>query len=122
MLLEQLGTSPHVNSRADILARIDAPPPPPACKAFFTTKAKGQDASSAFMRRYPHNVEAMLIAESLHLPTINGYSTFVPPDWNFEDPTKSDYAKRVLAYARDHNVRGLCQLDLETSRWSGPIT
>ncbi len=74
-----LGRSPSVNSRADILARIDAPTPPPACKAFFTTKAKGQDASSGLMTRYPHNVEAMLIAELVHLPTINGYATFLPP-------------------------------------------
>jgi hypothetical protein len=122
MLLEQLGTSPHVNSRADILARIDVPPPPPACNAFFTTKAKGQDASSDFMTRYPQNVEAMLIAESIHLSTINGYATFLPPGWNFEDPTRSDYLQRVLAYAQGHKVRGLCELDLETLRWSGPVT
>lgn len=122
MLLEQLGTSPAVGNRADTLARIDAPPPPPACKSFFTTAAKGQDASSPLMTLYPHNVEAMLIAERLHIPTINGYATFLPPGWNFEGPTRPDYIQRVLAYAHSHNLRGLCQLNLQTLHWSGPIT
>jgi hypothetical protein len=64
----------------------------------------------------------MLIAESIHLPTINGYATFLPPGWNFDDPTRPDYLQRVLAYSQGHKLRGLCELDLETLRWSGPVT
>ena len=121
-MLEQIGTSPSVNDRADELARIAAPAPPADCKAFFVTQAKGQDASSDAMSRYPHNVEAMLIAERVHLPTINGYSTFLPPGWDFADPTRGDYLERVRNYADRYRIIGLCPLNLETLRWDTPIT
>jgi hypothetical protein len=122
MIIEQTGAGPGAQNRADILARIAAPPPPSSCRSFFVTKAKGQDANSDLMKRFPHNVEAMLIAEEVHIPTINGYSTFLPPGWAFEDPTKPDYLDRVMAYARNYNVLGLCRLDLETLKWDGPLT
>jgi hypothetical protein len=73
------------------------------------------------MRRYPHNVEAMLIAERVHTPTINGYATFLPPGWDFEDPTRDDYVDRVRRYADRYGIRRLCRLDLEKLAWGMPI-
>jgi hypothetical protein len=121
LVLEQLGVSPSVNDRKEILARIAAPPPPPECGVFFVTSAKGQDGSNEAMRRYPHNVEAMLISERLHIPTINGYATFLPPGWDFEDPTRDDYLDRVRRYAARYGIRKLCRLDLEKLAWGPPI-
>ncbi|MCR0985648.1 glycosyltransferase family protein [Roseomonas populi] len=118
LVVEQVGTSPGVNSRAEELARIAAPRPPAECRAFYVTKARGQDSGSDLMKRYPHNVEAMLIAELRSIPTINGYSTFNPPGWDFEDPLRPDYLDRVRAYAQARGIQGLCQLDLETLQWS----
>jgi len=65
---------------------------------------------------YPHNVDAMLLAELWRMPTINGFSTFNPPDWNFASPRAPDYDARVLAYARRHGLRGLCRLDVRQAR------
>ncbi len=121
LVLEQIGTSPAVNDRREELARIAVPPPPADCRSFFTTAAQGQDGSSEVMRMYPHNVEAMMIAELVHLPTLNGYSTFNPPGWNFAEPTRADYLDRVRAYAARFGLHGVCQLDLQTKRWSMAI-
>lgn len=120
LVLEQTGAGPRLSSRAEELAHIAAPPPPPDCRAFYVTAARDQTTDSEVMRRYPHNVEAMLIAELTHLPTINGYSSFLPPGWDFEDPLRPDYLARVRRYADEHGVSGLCRLNLLTLTWSGP--
>jgi hypothetical protein len=121
LVLEQLGTGPAVNDRALELARIAVPPPPSECRAFFVTRAEGQDGASDFMRLYPHNVEAMMIAELNHLPTINGFSTFNPPGWDFAEPTRDDYPDRVRRYAERFGLHGLCRLDLRSKQWSMAI-
>jgi hypothetical protein len=100
------------------------PPPPAACRAFFvldTRPARPGDAE-AEVQIYRHNVEAMLIAEYVNLPTINGFSTFNPPDWRFDYPTRPDYPARVAEYGARHNLQGLCGLDMEPMRWTPPAT
>ena len=69
---------------------------------------------------YRSNVDAMLIAEYINLPTINGFSTFNPPDWRFDFPARQDYQARVDAYAAHHDLKNLCGLDLEAMRWTVP--
>jgi hypothetical protein len=54
----------------------------------------------------------MFLAELWRVPTINGFSTFNPPDWNFTDSLAADYDARVLEYARRHKLRDLCRLDV----------
>lgn len=66
---------------------------------------------------YAHNVSAMLIAELIHLPTINGFASFNPPDWNFGSPNDADYIQRIRQYAEKHQIRGLCKLNLDTLTW-----
>jgi hypothetical protein len=54
----------------------------------------------------------------VHVPTINGISTYTPPDWNFDDPNRADYTARVKAYALRHELHHLCGLDMRTLQWS----
>jgi hypothetical protein len=118
--LEQpVGLSPQVE-----LARLAAIPPPPApCRVFATAGVRPGPLAAApeVDAVYSHNVDAMLIAEHLRLPTINGISSFVPPDWNFAHSAKPDYAERVEAYASRHGIQGLCVLDLARLEWRGAI-
>ena len=67
---------------------------------------------------YAHNVDAMLIAEYINLPTINGMGSFVPPDWKFDDSRASDYLSRVATYAEKHQIQGLCLLDVVNRTWT----
>jgi hypothetical protein len=98
------------------------PPPPLACRSFFAVKAR---AGEGFYKKeiadrvYPHNVDAMLLAQLWRLPTVNGFSTFNPPDWDFASPRAPDYLARVAAYASRHDLHGLCGLDMRQPRpWS----
>jgi hypothetical protein len=121
LVAEQMNAyAPRFLDRPLELARLRAvPPPPPECRAFFVTAARaesrfGEEVANA----YNHNTEAMLIAEVLGLPTINGISTFNPPHWPAGFPPQAEYLEAVRRYATIQGVaEGLCGLDLQRFTW-----
>jgi hypothetical protein len=121
LLAEQWNLSPPVYlDRTREMERLQTLPVPPAtCQAFYVTKAREGDAPMSDNEKlYSPNVDAMLIAEIVHVPTLNGYSSYTPPDWDFSDFTAPDYQARVTNYATKHNLQGLCGLDLNKLQWS----
>jgi hypothetical protein len=117
LIAEQLNSAQATYiERAPAAARLDAAKPVPAqCRAFFVLDSRPGAAGGDTL--YRHNVDAMLLAEYLDLPTINGFSSFNPPDWNFDHPQRPDYLDRVRAYRQSHRIEGLCALDLRTMKW-----
>lgn len=67
---------------------------------------------------YSHNVDAMLIAEYIGFPIVNGMASCVPPGWNFSNPAQVDYLNRVEEYTEKHHLGNVCLLDLATLAWS----
>ena len=120
VLLEQAEPNGPMYNHHRELARLVVPRPPAVCQAFYVSATEGSEIGADVFRIYPHNVEAMVLSELLGLPTINGHSTFDPPDWNFADPLRRDYEARVKVYAARHNITGLCRLDLKARSWAGP--
>lgn len=113
------------NLSAETSARLDRsdskaalwriPPPPPPCASFYVVATRPVEPlyiNPELHALYPHNVDAMLLAELWRVPTLNGFSTFNPPDWNFGAPWAADYHVRVRRYARRHGLRNLCRLDV----------
>ncbi|MFZ2124701.1 hypothetical protein [Rhodoferax sp.] len=95
---------------------------PDTCRAFYVSGWKGQDTMIPefpewINNYYAHNVSAMLIAQRIRLPTVNGIASFNPPDWSFGHPNNPDYDQRVLTYAQRHQVVGLCKLRLNDKTW-----
>lgn len=127
LIAEEINLSPTVGQdRYQQLDRAVAiPAPPPGCRAFFTTESPDSDNSegAAFVpASLTHNVDAMVIAEVLNLPTINGHASFTPRDWNFDAPTRADYQARVTRYAQAHDISGLCRLDLNSKQWATDLS
>ncbi|TPG09631.1 hypothetical protein EAH84_13645 [Sphingomonas oligophenolica] len=104
-------------------------PPPAQCSAFFVVSARSADfpvlAESRAIDRawggdgigtggwsYRPNVDAMVLASYYGRPTINGISSFNPPDWTFANPQAADYLDHVRSYAMRHRLHGLCGLDV----------
>lgn len=109
-------------TQRDALWRV--PAPPPGCASFYVVASRRDEPlfhSAARNGLYPHNVDAMLLAELWRVPTINGISSFNPPDWKFADPLAPDYAARVRAYGRRHKLSGLCQLDMRQAQPWAPL-
>lgn len=122
LMAEEL-TKPYLNlDRHAEIARLALPNAAPAqCKVFYVSGWEGQDTLGGFPESinnaYAHNVTAMILAQSLGIPTINGIASFSPKDWNFGLPNREDYDDRVFTYARKHGVRNLCKLDLNNRTW-----
>lgn len=99
--------------------------PPPDCAAFY---AVNRQEESLFWPGITHDeataewmaadIPAMLVAVTVHLPTLNGHASFLPQGWFLKKPSSPDYLERVRAYAREHNLQQLCTLDLTTRRWA----
>ena len=122
LMTEELNDGYVTLVRADEMRRVTVrTAAPPDCTAFFAggwnNQAGVTPMSEWINNHYAHNVSAMLIAELIRLPTINGVASFNPPDWNFENPNGADYLQRIARYADRHKVDGLCRLDLETQAW-----
>ena len=101
-------------------ARLAALPlPPPSCKAFFARRSRDGDHSPDWIDGiYNHNIEAMMFAEYRHIPTINGWDTFTPPNWHLVQPLDQDtYLGQVDSFASVYGVTGLCSLDLANATW-----
>jgi hypothetical protein len=121
LIAEQLNAGPPLGlNRPQEVARLASVPAIPAgCEAFFVTRARPQVLYPAVDPIYSHNVDAMIIAETMNIPTLNGYSTFVPPHWHLVDPDNPDYLRRVRQFADLHHLSsGVCQLDLRSLQWT----
>jgi hypothetical protein len=96
--------------------------PPSSCKSFFVVNQRPEELRKQEKGNidliYPHNIDAMLLSEVYGIRTINGFSTFMPSDWEFNLSPQETYMSRVAHYVNSHKIQaGICQFDLYTSRW-----
>jgi len=112
--------SPAFLDVASELAFLNSvPPPPPACQSFFVTRRSADAEDGNFIvNLYSNNVAAMAIADKLNIPTIQGFSTFNPPDWNFESFPASNYMIRLKKYVETHMLDYVCSYELKNQIWS----
>lgn len=120
LLISEELNSAYVNldRQAELQKIADVPPPPAECAVFYVSGWPSQ--TSAIDKIYAHNVSAMLIAELIKTPTINGFASFNPPGWNLADPNAPDYDARVATYIESHKIVDVCKLDLASKSWSRP--
>jgi hypothetical protein len=121
LLIEQINLNSIAHlTRADVAAAI-APvaPPPPACKVFFATHPPPRPHEGATgIRHYLHATQAMLIATTVGVPTMNGMDTFYPPGHSLFSPLDDDYEARAYLFAlRRGLLNGLCAFDLTEKTW-----
>ena len=95
------------------------PPPPASCRSFFMVDHIAPDLEgNVTVSLYEDNVMAMMISDHIDLPTINGFATFTPKDWNFAAAPKATYLSRVSAFATAHHLAGLCGYDAVAHSWT----
>lgn len=117
LVLEELNRSYIALDRGAELAKVSGlVQPPEFCYVFYVGGWPNQ--VTHIDRLYAHNVSAMLIAEIVRTPTINGFASFNPPDWDLANPNDVDYDQRVRSYLERHSIRNVCKLDLVTKTWA----
>jgi hypothetical protein len=85
----------------------------PSCESFFV---KG--ASEEYMSRSGHmwslyGVDSMFVSLNHSIPTLNGYSASFPNGWGLTDPQEPGYSEAVRRWIERHNLRGVCEFDIE---------
>jgi hypothetical protein len=93
-----------------VLRRIEVDP---SCRSFFI-----RGASERYMSRSGHMwtlyaVDSTFIALKYSIPTLNGYSAWTPTGWHLANPQQSDYLTAVNQWIVGHNLRDVCQLDID---------
>lgn len=89
-------------------------PAPDECKLFFV-KPNWRNREPSY---FAGHVDAMLIAERVGIPTINGYSGVQPKNWTMWDVYAGDYQLRVADWLNYNGIKdGVCSLDLGSKEW-----
>ena len=85
---------------------------PRECLSFYAAPQPGRAP-------YEVQVDAIMLAQAQHLPTINGYSGLLPPGWDFYDTNAADYEQRAVRWAANRGIAaGLCRVDVESGSWT----
>ena len=58
-------------------------------------------------------MDSTFIALKYSIPTLNGYSAWTPTGWHLANPQESDYMPAVNEWIARHNLRDVCQLDID---------
>ncbi len=122
LLGEEITTQPQNSlNRTEEMAFLAAiPPPPPSCKAFAVVQPRepGVMEAAAYMLPLVPNTDGMMLAEWLHLPTLNGHASFLPAHFGLGFAAGPFFHRRVSRYVADRGLGpSVCGLDLQHRSW-----
>jgi len=85
----------------------------PSCRSFYITKASPTYNSRSFHQATLYGVDAMFVALRHSIPTLNGYSAWLPDNWNLDNPQDPGYTEALERWIARHQLSGVCELDIE---------
>ena len=113
-LLEQVNLS-HSSSLSRVFERAHfnhVSAAPIECRSFYIANEPGQPPTSV-------QIDAMLVAQKIGIPTINGYSGNVPIGWNLLDSAAASYEQNARAWAAHREIAaGLCRFDMASGSFA----
>ena len=117
LLFEQVNIDwPATISRRATNAWIDGVPAlPPGCRVFYLVPRVEPVDKPGWI----HQADAMLLSQARGIPTVNGYSSWLPDHWSLKEPAKPGYAAAVHDWAQRNGVTdGLCGVEPRRGRWT----
>jgi len=113
-LLEQVNLS-HSSSLSRVFERAHfnhVSAAPIDCRSFYIANEPGEPPTSV-------QIDAILVAQKIGIPTINGYSGNVPIGWNLLDSAAASYEQNARAWATHRGIAaGLCRFDMVSGRFA----
>ena len=115
LLAEQMSMGLGVRQTSELtgwFARVGRPPA--ACKSFYVVPGAGPPAPW-----FEYQSKAMVLAEWIGLPTLNGNSSWYPDGWEpMRDVVSPGYQAAVAAWVAQNHLRDVCQLDASSAQWT----
>jgi hypothetical protein len=84
-----------------------------SCRSFFIKGASDAYMSRARDMASLYGTDAVFIATTYAIPTLNGFSAWAPPGWKLANPPSADYPANVDAWIARHHLMGVCELDID---------
>jgi hypothetical protein len=85
----------------------------PSCKSFFIKGASRQYMSRSDHMWSLYGLDSMFVALNHSIPTLNGYSAWVPQGWELQNPQEATYPNRVRRWIEANDLRNVCEFDIE---------
>ena len=121
LIASQISRNPPTDLDVDVQLKQLAmvPAPPSQCQTFFVVNHTPSWLVDDLIYGFYHdNVAAMLIADRIDLPTINGFASFLPPHWALSSIPPATYADRVATYVDANRIERLCSYDIDAASWN----
>lgn len=84
----------------------------PSCRSFFIARASPDYTARSRDMWTLYSIDAMFVAFTRSIPTLNGYSAWVPQGWDLFNPEEDVYEERVRRWVDTHALSGVCELDV----------
>ena len=91
----------------------------PRCSSFYIKGSSPDDPRHGTVWT-TYALDAMFVSLNQGIPTLNGYSAWGPSGWTLGNPTDPTYLAAVEQWTERHNLRNVCELDLD-KRTIGPL-
>ena len=85
----------------------------PSCASFFVKHGSPTYAARNENKWTLYNLDAFFISLRHSIPTLNGYSAWVPEGWQLLDPEERPYLDYVNRWIHQNALTGVCELDLD---------
>jgi hypothetical protein len=103
--------------------------PPVECEVFYVGGWENQEKFYGVWEwinnQYAHNVSAMMVAQMVNIPTINGMASFIPKDYDLVgpngtafSPNSQEYEDKVQKYIEKSKIENICKLNLNDKKWT----
>jgi hypothetical protein len=84
-----------------------------SCESFYIKRASAQYEARSVDKWTLYNLDAVFIALRYSLPTLNGYSAWVPVGWNITNPNDHEYTDNVNSWIAQKRLTNVCELDID---------
>jgi len=122
-------SSPKFVRHEQIEINVKVSNPPVECEVFYVGGWENQEKFYGVWEwinnQYAHNVSAMMIAQIVNIPTINGMASFIPKDYDLigpngtaYSPNSQEYEDKVQKYIGKHKIQNICKLNLNDKKWT----
>ena len=122
MVAEQHGSPLIANTDVDMERKrlaVYRAVPREVCSSFYVTGWMPRPEELTLHELfYGPNVDAMILAYRMRVPTLNGNSTVLPPGWKLGAPAEPQYSANVAEWISRNNLTNVCRLDLSSGQWS----
>ena len=90
------------------------------CSSFYIKPASSVYGNRPNTVWTTYSLDAMFVSLNHSIPTLNGYSAWGPSGWTLGNPTDETYPAAVRQWIERHQLRNVCELDIENRTMAVP--